>query len=95
MSKLVIIGLLFSGHAIAMTEFEQKMLDIEIKRLEMQRESLESQLLSNKVQRCMAYKTYSIGSMFNAPEDCSIMSKPAPQTEMQQTCKRGASLNGC
>ena len=94
MKTLITIILLASSFtASAMTEYETKMLTLEEKRLELAETVAKESILTGKAQRCMAYKTYSIGSLFNAPEDCSFMVKAAdPSTVRPTVCK---SFHGC
>ena len=90
---ITIILLTASFTAGAMTEYETKMLALEAKRLELAETVAKESILTGKAQRCMAYKTYSLGSMFNAPEDCSFMVKAVdPSTVRPTVCK---SFHGC
>lgn len=94
MKTLITITLLAASFTVsAMTEYETKMLTLETKRLELTEAVAKESIHTNKVQRCMAYKTYSVNSIFNAPEDCSFMVKAVdPSTVRPTVCK---SFHGC
>ena len=86
---------LASMSASAMTEYETKMLAMEEKRLELAETVAKESILTGKAQRCIAYKSYSIGSLFNAPEDCSFMVKAVDPSTVQPTPRKCNGAWGC